>query len=165
MSEDMDRVEVLGGLLRRIGNFGPRNFQKNFNDRLILQKTIYLMQEFDLYIGYEFNWYLKGPYSPSLTKDAFELVNSYKETTSINFIDPEAEERFQEFLNFINNHVKDEYWLEAIASIHYLRKNYPDWDKKRVNKEVKKKMPNIKSADFKEYWDYLLSYGLVEGGD
>jgi len=28
MSEDMDRVEVLGGLLLRIGNFGPRNFQK-----------------------------------------------------------------------------------------------------------------------------------------
>ena len=44
-----------------------------FDDRLILQKAAYLLQEAGVNLGYRFRWYLRGPYSPGLTEDAFFL--------------------------------------------------------------------------------------------
>src|SRR5947207_10603765 len=46
----------------------------NFPDRLVLQKAIYLAQAAGVQLGYQFHWYLKGPYSPGLTRDAFAVV-------------------------------------------------------------------------------------------
>lgn len=45
----------------------------SFNDRLIAQKTVYLCQTDGIQLGYTFRWYLRGPYSPSLTKDVFAV--------------------------------------------------------------------------------------------
>jgi len=42
-----------------------------FDDRLIAQKAICLAQAAGLQLGYHFHWYLRGPYSPSLTKDLY----------------------------------------------------------------------------------------------
>ena len=77
------RTPILGGLLHRIGHFEPLHFEADFNERLILQKTIYLMQSFNLFIGYHFNWYIRGPYSPVLTKDAFKLIHEYEELPTV----------------------------------------------------------------------------------
>ena len=43
----------------------------SFSDRLIAQKAIYLCQAAGVQLGYTFRWYLRGPYSPGLTKDVF----------------------------------------------------------------------------------------------
>ena len=44
-----------------------------FDDRLIVQKTIYLVQCLGINLGYHFSWYLKGPYSTSLASDGFSI--------------------------------------------------------------------------------------------
>jgi hypothetical protein len=44
-----------------------------FDDRMAIQKTIYLCQAAGVHLGYRYNWYLRGPYSPDLTRDAFAL--------------------------------------------------------------------------------------------
>ena len=44
-----------------------------FQKRLALQKKIYLVQISGLDLRYRYNWYLHGPYCPSLTEDAFLL--------------------------------------------------------------------------------------------
>ncbi len=46
---------------------------ESFDDRMALQKTIYLCQQAGVHLGYRYNWYLRGPYSPDLTRDAFDL--------------------------------------------------------------------------------------------
>lgn len=48
----------------------------SFDDRLILQKAVYLLQSAGIRMGYRFRWYLKGPYSPDMTADAFALTGS-----------------------------------------------------------------------------------------
>jgi len=45
-----------------------------FSDRLRFQKGIYLLQRLGLRTEFSYNWYLRGPYSPSLTEAAFEEV-------------------------------------------------------------------------------------------
>lgn len=42
-----------------------------FDDRLILQKTVYLIQQLGVSLGYSYSWYIRGPYSRDLTADAF----------------------------------------------------------------------------------------------
>lgn len=44
-----------------------------FDDRLILQKAVCLAQASGVDLGYDFNWYLRGPFSPALTRDAFAV--------------------------------------------------------------------------------------------
>lgn len=51
---------------------------KSFNERLILQKSVYLLQVAGIHIGYRFRWYIRGPYSPDLTAGAFGIVNEGK---------------------------------------------------------------------------------------
>lgn len=48
----------------------------SFDDRLILQKAVYLLQSAGIRMGYRFRWYLKGPYSPDMTADAFALAGA-----------------------------------------------------------------------------------------
>ena len=48
---------------------------RSFDERLILQKAIYLLQSAGISIGYRFRWYLRGPYSTDATAGAFGIVN------------------------------------------------------------------------------------------
>jgi uncharacterized protein YwgA len=165
MARNLSREEVLGGLLHRIGNFNPAQFDQDFNQRLIVQKTIYLMQQFDLYIGYDFNWYLRGPYSPSLTRDSYQILRRYGELPQIGFTDPEAEARFQRFLTFASGRLHDHDWLEAVASIQYLHRRTKDNDPETIYRRIKEKKPAINRRTFDEAWAHLDSFGLLEATD
>ena len=46
---------------------------QEFDERLIVQKAIYLAQAAGVDRGYFFRWYLRGPYSPELTRDVFGI--------------------------------------------------------------------------------------------
>lgn len=48
---------------------------QTFNDRLILQKSVYLLQAAGIHMGYRFRWYLRGPYSSDMTAGAFGILN------------------------------------------------------------------------------------------
>jgi uncharacterized protein YwgA len=48
---------------------------KTFDERLILQKSVYLLQAAGIHLGYRFRWYIRGPYSPDMTAGAFGIVN------------------------------------------------------------------------------------------
>jgi uncharacterized protein YwgA len=48
----------------------------SFDQRLTLQKTIYLIQQLGVPLGYHFSWYLRGPYSSELTSDAYANLDS-----------------------------------------------------------------------------------------
>lgn len=51
---------------------------KQFDHRLMAQKLTYLLQELGVKLGYEktFSFYLRGTYSPTLTKDLFQAKPS-----------------------------------------------------------------------------------------
>lgn len=47
---------------------------ESINDRILLQKKIYLAQDIGLPLGYGYSWYIHGPYSPDLTAVAYQIV-------------------------------------------------------------------------------------------
>jgi len=97
-----------------------------FDDRLTLQKRIYLLQLFGVDLRYRYNWYVRGPYCPTLTEDAFELARTggdIQELCAAYELTHEAKERLQQYKTFETAITSTDLprFLELAASIHYLR--------------------------------------------
>lgn len=97
-----------------------------FDDRLTLQKRIYLLQLFGVDLRYQYNWYVRGPYCPSLTEEAFELDRRKDETEKLSSayeLTQEARKRLQEYRKFEKEMLSTDLprFLELAASIHYLK--------------------------------------------
>jgi len=112
---NVDRVEMLAKVLSAFRDTSVSDFRA----RLILQKRVYLLQILGADLNYRFNWYLRGPYSPDLTRDAFTLLgrdNAASEATvPHNFGDI-----IKDFKVWAGSRSDDARWLEIVASLHYL---------------------------------------------
>ena len=106
-------------------------------DRLKLQKTIYLLQANGLQLGYGFSWYRYGPYSQDLVQDAYLVLRAEwpkyeRETSSWKFNDNSLK-RFAEFrsicteISNIDSGVLDyAAQLELVASVDFVKQTrYP----------------------------------------
>lgn len=101
---------------------------QSFSNRLNLQKKVYLSQIAGTDLGYRFGWYLRGPYSTSLTRDAFTLKDEMAtgDTEYKGFqLAPEATKALDKAKElwavppgFAGG---NDDWLELLASLHYLR--------------------------------------------
>ncbi len=123
----------------------------DFDDRLQIQKTTYLLQELGLHIGeYGFRWYKRGPYSQAVHDDAFFV------SSKIEYIKKEAEKvQFGERAAKIVEKIKSviaanpapyslPLWLEAVASIHYLKKYEKIGDDKVVLEKLASEKQHLK---------------------
>jgi uncharacterized protein YwgA len=158
-----ERAVLLGLVLKRIARFDINTFE----GRLVLQKTIYLLQSLGMYLGYKFSWYIHGPYSPDLTKDAFKLEPIYRNIPTVKFQDHKIEETLTAFNRFIGDRKKDADWLEQLACTHFLKALYPDSDEKTIIKNVMVHESHFTKEQCQQAWDYLVEKGLIaeERGD
>ena len=153
-----ERAIRLGIILKRIGNLNISTFK----GRLVLQKTIYLLQSFGFYFGYKFSWYIHGPYSPDLTRDAFRLQPIYAEVPEVKFSDPKIEKCLNEFKRFIGGKENDADWLEQLACAHFLKALNPKADRDTIVKAVLDHEHHFRRKECEEAWDYLRQQNLVE---
>lgn len=123
----MDRQQI--GLKLTLDALDFRLRLETFDERMALQKTIYLCQGAGIHLGYRYNWYLRGPYSPELTRDAFEL-NAKQESA---FDDIEGWDLDTESILRLNrirplwNSIAAEHrprQLELLASVLFLKRSY-----------------------------------------
>lgn len=126
---------VLGGLLKRAY---PNFDMLSFDNRLKLQKYVYLMQAFGLNIGYNFFVYLHGPYCPELTRAAYQMPD-FREIKLVRFKEADTEEKFKTFLKFFSPHKNDTVWLEIAASLHIFKHILPNASKDQIIKNVREK--------------------------
>lgn len=157
MKMEDERTFLLGTLLKRIGNFNLGTFK----GRLVLQKTIYLLQTCGLNLGYKFSWYIHGPYSPELTKDAFRLQDVYKQIPVAEFTNPKIESKFNEFVSFLGERKTDGDWLEQIACTHFLKVLNPEEDKEEIIQKVLRHEYHFTKEQCRRAWDYLEKRNLI----
>ena len=111
------------GILYKIANrFGLK--RDTIEDRLKLQKTIYLLEEFGLNLGYGFGWYKYGPYSSDLVQDAYTVLYAQREhygceTDSWEF-SADSKGRFDEFGERLGDVLGDAEKLELVASVRFV---------------------------------------------
>jgi len=142
---------------------------KTFDDRKKLQKTVYFLQKMGLNMGYKFGWYIHGPYSSDLTKDAFEYYSQKEtlDTTESPEILPFEKEILEKITKFFGNSKDDPDMLEILASLDFIHNTAYIPDVEEMNKDVvltqlKKLKPNkFKNQDIESSWNKLVQYNLV----
>ena len=122
MSREVDR---LGALVSEL-SLEPEFSMNEFSSRFRLQKYVYMAEVFGVDLGYKFSWYIHGPYSPDLTRVAFELFQmpkSERPTLSLKEWAKDKVRKAKQFVERTKPHDVDELvWLEALSFVHYLGK-------------------------------------------
>lgn len=119
------------------------------NDRKRVQKAVYLGQLSGVDLAYRFGWYLKGPYSPFLTRDYFNLEESLA-LGDRDWQDRELENSVARRLKKIVPLMKpapdvslsQADWLELISSLHFLRE-VRGLDSKKSLAVIKNEKPRL----------------------
>jgi len=97
-------------------------------ERLKLQKTIYLLQAYGLKLGYGFSWYRYGPYSQDLVYDAYTVLgserNKYKQAADEWSFSQSCLQKFNEFKEVCGDILQSAEYLELVASVDFLRKTW-----------------------------------------
>jgi hypothetical protein len=166
-------MEMQGLLLKlALNEFERRGLNVSVNEfvgRKNVQKLVYLLQEEGFPFGYHFRWYVRGPYSPALTSDFFDVARDSKA-----FYDELAGQyRFGDDLlskiNDVLNSLKvpgaltrgptegsigvDHETLEATASARYLVSE-EEYSLEEAIGELRKRKPRL-DFDKRKVTDYL----------
>lgn len=94
----------------------------SMEDRIAMQKAIYLAQVSGADLGYRFNWYVRGPYCPDLARDyyaAMESPDGYASLTAAQCL----KDLLAKAKKVIDEKPQDASlaaWLEATASLDFL---------------------------------------------
>ena len=65
--------ESLVALKLVLDNLGVPSAVSKLDERMLVQKAVYLAKAAGVDLGYSYGWYVYGPYSPPLTRDYFAL--------------------------------------------------------------------------------------------
>src|SRR5262249_25837222 len=149
---------------------------RTFSQRFNIQKRIYLIQLMGLDLGYRYGWYLRGPYSRSLTADAFALRDELiaGETHHAAYrLSPKAAERIAKARKLWDVpsglSIGTDEWLELLASLHYLR-HIAYWPKgcnkdfEAVFSALGEAKPQFAAARgvAERAWERLDGFGLID---
>jgi uncharacterized protein YwgA len=96
---------------------------KKFDDKLQVQKIVYLLQEYGVDLGYNYEWYIRGPYCKQVSVDAHIVLE-----TDVMPQPPEQvhlnADQIKQFNTILSAHFNNATWLEIAASIVYLKKQH-----------------------------------------
>jgi len=94
----------------------------SFDHRIKLQKYVFIAKFLGWEHGYSYNIYLKGPYSPDLTKDYYTLSGDSTSFEYGRYSDYLPELNMERFISVIDG--KDTSWLEVATTMLSLYKRY-----------------------------------------
>jgi uncharacterized protein YwgA len=139
-----------------------------FMDRLIMQKAVYLAQAAGVNLGYFYQWYLHGPYSPSLTRDEFAIaadIASGLDDSEGWKLDESSSRRLEGIRAIFSEPDRDKLArkLELLASVHFLidRKQASTADPNRITATLRQFNKPFSEEDVKNAIEELKVYGLL----
>ena len=165
----MDKQQI--ALKLALDGLGVGFKMDTFDDRLILQKAVYLAQAKGVNLGYYYSWYLYGPYTSALARDAFEIERELGE----GFDDSEGwqlDEDCQNLLEKLTGLFREEdratlaLKLELLASVHFIvrRKQVDKVTAEKIRVKLEAFNKNFTEGEIKTALVELKDYGLLSGG-
>lgn len=156
-----DQLAVLHLVLNHVGLGADISTR---DKRIELQKVVCLAQEAGLGLGYSYNWYVRGPYSPGLTSDYYQLsadtesIAQSAASLELNSAAKSVLAGVKELLTVPENvSLQRVFWLELLASIIFLRRRY------RYNSEQARVKISSDKPSLAQYYDAAVS-ALSERG-
>ncbi len=143
----------------------------SFDNRLFLQRTIYLLQILGIDLRFRFAWHLRGPHSDALALCAFEINSSEKMKTDFNslILRPEVLQILERLVQWMEKKPTDlskSRWLELLSSIHYLKHiSQPSPSVTPISVRKYLKITNTLEfceQDIRAAWEVLNEAGLID---
>lgn len=142
----------------------------NLDNRKILQKKIYFLQEFGFNLGYHFGFYIYGPYSTELTSNVFNLqeqIEVARNTVVRERLNAEQREYLHILDEFLEGIPEDELanQLELLSSVHFLNNHIfqPVRSAERMIQEIEERKPGrFNPQSIREAWDRLLDLDMIQ---
>lgn len=140
----------------------------SFQDRLIMQKSVYLAQAAGVNLGYYYHWYLYGPYSPSLTRDEYAIamdISADMDESKGWKLDDKSSQRLKRIRGIFARLKGDKLAkkLELLASVHFLidRRQVSKVDTSRITNTLERFNKDFSEEEVKKALGELISYGLL----
>jgi uncharacterized protein YwgA len=115
---EMDRKQI--GLKLVMTALDLPDTVESFDNRLIIQKAVYLAQAAGINLGYFYHWYLHGPYCPALTRDVYAIVSEGQSEVSRWCLDQQSIDKLKRLRTIIPAGESKAKQLELMASVHFL---------------------------------------------
>ncbi len=133
---------------------GERFDVNKYQHRLLLQKITYILGIKDKTFDYNFNWFVRGPYSPRLTREEYGYRES--ETNELDDRDSKNVESIRSLMDIIN-----EPNLELFASVYYLMKEYGMKNFEDIYFKIHASKPWFEKNDVKAVFDKINQHRLL----
>lgn len=138
--------------LARLNNFYHDIFNQNINmdgfeDRLKLQKLIYILNFENIRFPYGFTWYIHGPYSSKLTRDGYAFTTREFDVGygySLNEEERKVVERIQNAREMLDDPTR----AELVASFLYLTERYGS--KEKAHNELMIRKPRFSEDQIRQ---------------
>jgi hypothetical protein len=140
--------------LKELGIDDLKQSLSDFSERKRIQKAVCLLQYiFGIDLGYNFSWYIHGPYSPDLTKTLFELAES--EPRKVGSPPPRDKDRIEAFKKFVGDSFGSAEQMELTGSLfflYYLGKKRATASDDEILETFREKKPFFSDADVEKVW-------------
>lgn len=164
----MDRQQIL--LAKTLEAAGIPLKVDTFDQRLILQKAVYLLQAAALHLGYRYRWYLRGPYCTEVAGDAFGIIRegrAAKDELATWGFDNVSAEKARKLKSLLDRDGESEVdkarRLELLASVLFLvktRQTSPD-DINQTNKILNANDKHYSDEEVQAAFEELRDNGLL----
>jgi uncharacterized protein YwgA len=136
---------------------------ESFDNRLIIQKAVYLAQAAGINLGYFYHWYLHGPYCPALTRDVYAIVSEEQSEISRWCLDQQSIDKLKQFSSIIPADDTKSRQLELMASVHFLihHKQTTSSEPSELVSVLKRFNKDFSEPQVRKAMETLTSYGLI----
>jgi hypothetical protein len=119
---------------------------QSFDDRLLLQKRMFLLDVAGVDLGYVHSWYLRGPYSPALTRDAFACERELGPICGMP-LPSVVTEKIAELRSALGKYWRNPRQLELLASVIFLHRSSRPATVGALIDALLKRKPKYKSGE------------------
>lgn len=165
----MDRRQIALGLTLREMGISPGKME-SFDDRLVLQKAIYLVQAAGIDLGYHHGWYLRGPYCSALAEDGFAIASEVRERSEGDpfrgwKLDRHSKQVLQSLASLLSSDESAQKArnAELLASVHFLveKKRAEKSDPAKIREVLLRYNKNFSEEEITGALNKLEKHGLV----
>lgn len=130
---------------------------EEFDDRLRFQKLVFIAKKMGHNLGYTFNWYARGPYSPSLTRVVFNAQDQNAFTRDTSDLNVSESRIIDDLREFLGDEIENPKSLELIASVWYFLKDrtYTAAERDRIIEIIIQKKPHFTYDEVREVFDRI----------
>ena len=136
----------------------------SFAQRLLLQKRIFFVSMLGVSLGFGHSWYIRGPYSPTLTRDSYAVEGARMKSNIATVTLPDSlSKKLDDIRNMFGAAWNDPQRMELLASVCYLARTLRTNNSDYLSDKLVSRKGHFTKDQATEAFDWIADKGLING--